>query len=55
MLTIPKAKELIDSWMVKELERICLVLTTADLGLSARQKDVTKMKEIITKRIEKLK
>lgn len=54
MLTIPQSKALIDSWLVKELERISKVLTVADLGLRARQSDVTKVKELIKARIVKL-
>lgn len=54
MINAKEAKTFINIAIIKELDRIAKVLTIADLGLKARQVDVTKVKELITKRIEKL-
>ena len=55
MITIPQAKAFIDGEIRKNLEHLHKVLTIADLGLSAKQSDVTKVKALIAARIEKLK
>ena len=54
MINAKEAKQFVDSCIIKELERVFKVLTTADLGLKAKQNDVTKVKLLIAKRIEKL-
>ena len=54
MITKPEAKKFIDKLLVAELERVSKILTIADLGLSAKQTDVAKVKALIQERIVKL-
>ncbi len=54
MITIPKAKKWVDDELIKHLTHLQKVLTIADLGLSAKQSDVAKVKEIIQDRINRI-
>jgi len=54
MVSKPEIKKLIDKFIVKELERLEKVITIIDCGPKAKQKDVTKIKETIRSRINKL-
>ena len=54
MLSVKAANKFIDSLIVERLELVIPILTIADLGPKAKQTDVTKVKELIRKRIEKL-
>lgn len=54
MISKPKVKKLIDIFIVKELERWYKTITIFDCGPNAKQKDVTKVKEELRRRIDKL-
>lgn len=54
MVSKPQIKQIINQWLVKQLEQYEKRMTTFDLGINAKQKDVTKAKEEIRRRIEKL-
>lgn len=54
MVSKSEIKKLIIKWEVENLERLEKRLTIMDCGPKAKQKDVTKIKEAIRDRINKL-
>lgn len=54
MITIPETKKLIDKVIIDALEAFTKHLTIAHLGLKAKQSDVTKVRALVQKRIDKI-
>lgn len=54
MVSKPKIKALVDLWLAQHLEHLHTRITLADVGVNAKQKDVTKVKEELLKRANKL-
>lgn len=55
MITVPKAKVWIDEQIHEFLNKLGTNLRIADLGVNAKQSDVTKVKQLIFEKMEKFK